>query len=423
MLHGLRVLDLTFYLPGPYATLFLADLGAEVIKIENPAGGDPLRDLGPDGGSPAGSVLFQAINRGKKSVTLDLKSPEGRDIFLRLAAGADAVIEQFRPGVAKRLGIDYESVRARNPKIAYVSLTGYGQTGPLAGEAGHDLNYMARSGLLSLFLDHGDQAAKVRPGPAPESGPAGFDRSRLPPIQIADLFGGCLSAVALLAGMLSARLGKGSGQGTAGGAGVAAAGRHLHLDVSMTDGLFSLLTMTAANHLAAGGQPPRRANLFLAGGEPFYNIYRASDGKLLSVGALEPKFWANVCSVLAQGDPEKKGAAEIAASTEEAARVFATATAAEWLARFQGLDACVTPVLTVEEALRSDLARERGAVVEVAGSSQIGPALKQAAAGEDPDSSRRTAPGLGQHNREVLLSLGLSEAEIARLAARGVIFA
>ncbi len=405
MLHGLRVLDLTFYLPGPYATLFLADLGAEVIKIENPAGGDPLRDLGPDGGSPAGSVLFQAINRGKKSVTLDLKSPEGRDIFLRLAAGADAVIEQFRPGVAKRLGIDYESVRARNPKIAYVSLTGYGQTGPLAGEAGHDLNYMARSGLLSLFLDGED------------------DRSRLPPIQIADLFGGCLSAVALLAGMLSARLGKGSEQGTAGGAGVAAAGRHLHLDVSMTDGLFSLLTMTAANHLAAGGQPPRRANLFLAGGEPFYNIYRASDGKLLSVGALEPKFWANVCSVLAQGDPEKKGAAEIAASTEEAARVFATATAAEWLARFQGLDACVTPVLTVEEALRSDLARERGAVVEVAGSSQIGPALKQAAAGEDPDSSRRTAPGLGQHNREVLLSLGLSEAEIARLAARGVIFA
>ena len=132
MLSGLRVLDLTFYLPGPYATLILADLGAEVIKIENPAGGDPLRGLGPDGGSPAGSVFFQALNRGKKSVTLDLKTAEGREAFLRLAATADGLVEQYRPGVTERLGIGYEAVRAVNPRLAYVSLTGYGQTGPHA---------------------------------------------------------------------------------------------------------------------------------------------------------------------------------------------------------------------------------------------------------------------------------------------------
>lgn len=409
MLHGLRVLDLTFYLPGPYATLFLADLGAEVVKIENPAGGDPLRGLGPEGASPAGSVLFQAINRGKKSVTLDLKTPEGRDLFLRLAATADAVIEQFRPGVVRRLGIDYDAVRAANPKITYVSLTGYGQSGPLAGEAGHDLNYMARSGLLSLFLG--------------EASGADVDRSRLPPIQIADLFGGCLSAVALLAGMLSAKLGDSGG------------GRHLHLDVSMTDGLFSLLTMTAANHLATGGQPPRRANLFLAGGEPFYNVYRTADGKLLSIGALEPKFWTNLCAVLAESDPEKKGAAVIGASTAEAARVFATRTAAEWLSRLEGLDVCVAPVLTVEEALASDLARDRGAVVRAAGTRQIGTPLKRvgagpargdvvragAAAAEPAHPACRPSPRLGESNREVLLSLGLGEADIAGLAARGVI--
>ena len=443
VLRGLKVLDLTFYLPGPYATLFLADLGAEVIKVENPAGGDPLRGLGPlspEGGPSAGSVLFQACNRGKRSLTLDLKSPEGRALFLRLAAGADAVIEQFRPGVAARLGVGYEDVRAVNPSITYVSLTGYGQTGPLAGEAGHDLNYMARSGLLSLFLDDG------RNGNGGGQQSQDVDRSRLPPIQFADLFGGCLAAAALLAGMLAARLppppdeGDGPAGGCRGGAvdaptsgavdaptsgaadgptsGVPAAppGRHLHLDVSMTDGLFSLLTVTAANHLAAGGQPPRRSNLFLAGGEPFYNVYRTADGKFLSVGALEPRFWSNVCAVLAESDPERKGAAVIGASTAEVARVFATRPAAEWLDRFAGLDVCVAPVLTVEEALGSEPARARDAVIEVAGSRQIGPPIKTAGG-----RTFRPAPRLGQDNRAILLSLGLDETDIADLAARGVI--
>lgn len=399
MLSGLRVLDLTFYLPGPYATLILADLGAEVIKIENPAGGDPLRGLGPDGGSPAGSVFFQALNRGKKSVTLDLKTAEGREAFLRLAATADGLVEQYRPGVTERLGLGYEAVRAVNPRLAYVSLTGYGQTGPHAAEAGHDLNYMARSGLLSLFAE-APEGTVAAPFP-------------LPPIQFADLNGGNLTATALLAGMLSARL---TGEGR-------------HVDVAMTDGIVALLSLTASNYLAAGGPPPERPNLFLAGGEPFYNIYRSADGRHLSVGALEPKFWANLCRVLAESDPEKKDPGVIASSREEVARIFATRTAAEWVERLAGLDVCVAPILKVAEALASEHVAARGLVIEAGGVRQIGPALTVVPGGEArrragapvSAASPRPAPRLGEHNREILLALGYGEADIQALAARGVI--
>jgi alpha-methylacyl-CoA racemase len=399
VLSGLRVLDLTFYLPGPYATLILADLGAEVIKIENPAGGDPLRGLGPDGGSPAGSVFFQALNRGKKSVTLDLKTAEGRDAFLRLATTADGLVEQYRPGVTERLGIGSEAVRAVNPRLAYVSLTGYGQTGPHAAEAGHDLNYMARSGLLSLFAED------------PESATAPFP---LPPIQFADYTGGNLTATALLAAMLSARL---TGEGR-------------HVDVAMTDGIVALLSLTASNYLAGGGPPPERPNLFLAGGEPFYNLYRTADGRHLAVGALEPKFWANLCRVLAESDLEKKGPGVIASSREEAARIFATRTAAEWVERLAGLDVCVAPVLTVAEALAGEHVAARGLVIEAGGVRQIGPALtvvpesetrRRAGVPGSATARHRPAPRLGEHNRETLLALGYVEADIEVLAARGVI--
>jgi len=364
VLHGLRVLDLTFYLPGPYATLFLADLGAEVIKIEHPAGGDPLRALGPGGAHPAGSVFFRAVNRNKKSVCLDLKTAKGRELFLDLAATADAVVEQFRPGVAARLGIGYEAVRSRDGRVTYVSLTGYGQTGPLSGAAGHDLNYMAWSGLLSLFQEGG--------------------RLPLPPIQIADLNGGNLAAIALLTGMLSARL----------------TGRGSYVDVSMTDGLLSLMGLTVANHLA-GGRPPTRESLFLAGHEPQYNVYQAADGRFLSVGALEPRFWHTLCEVLAEADPEGKPATVIAASAEETARVFAQKTADEWMSLLEGLDVCVAPVLTVAEALRSDYVRERGMVVQQAGDHPLRQ-IRLPLFPEGWEPPCRPAPDLGEHNREIL---------------------
>ena len=420
MLTGLRVLDLTFYLPGPYATWLLADLGLEIVKVENPAGGDPLRGLGPGGASPAGSVFFQALSRGKKSLTLDLKSPEGREAFLRLAATADGVIEQFRPGVTRRLGLDYEAVRAVNPRVTYVSLTGYGQTGALAGEAGHDLNYMAQSGLLSLFAAggvgaHGDVGSGTHCGApsGPEPGGAAAGRFPLPPIQFADLNGGSLAAVSLLAGLLAARL---SGEGR-------------YFDLSMTDGLLGLMTLTAANFLASGGRAPERSNLFLAGQEPFYNVYRTADGRLLAVGALEPKFWMNLCAALAESDPEKKRPEVIGASAAETARVFATKTAEEWLARLAGLDVCVTPVLSLAEALRGEgplggaaNVRERGMIVETPTAAQIGSPLRAGLSSGDPAAPPdRPAPTLGEHNRDILLSLGYSENEIADLARRGVI--
>lgn len=420
MLTGLRVLDLTFYLPGPYATWLLADLGLEIVKVENPAGGDPLRGLGPGGASPAGSVFFQALSRGKKSLTLDLKSPEGREAFLRLASTADGVIEQFRPGVTRRLGLDYEAVRAVNPRVTYVSLTGYGQTGALAGEAGHDLNYMARSGLLSLFAAggvgaHADVGSGAHGGApsAPEPGGAAAGRFPLPPIQFADLNGGSLAAVSLLAGLLAARL---SGEGR-------------YFDLSMTDGLLGLMALTAANFLAAGGRAPERSNLFLAGQEPFYNVYRTADGRLLAVGALEPKFWMNLCAALAESDPEKKRPEVIGASAAETARVFATKTAEEWLARLAGLDVCVSPVLSLAEALRGEgplggaaNVRERGMIVETPTAAQIGSPLRAGLSSGGPAAPPdRPAPTLGEHNRDILLSLGYSENEIADLARRGVI--
>jgi alpha-methylacyl-CoA racemase len=346
VLTGLRVIDLTFYLPGPYATWLLADLGLEIIKIENPAGGDPLRGLG--------------LNRGKKSLALDLKSPEGRDVLLRLASTSDALIEQFRPGVAGRLGLDYEAVRAVNPRITYVSLTGYGQSGPLAAKAGHDLNYTAQSGLLSLFSE-GDPA---RPFP-------------LPPLQFADLNGGSLAAIALLAGLLESRL---SGQGR-------------YFDLSMTDGLIGLLTLTAANFLAGGGRGPERSGLLLAGQEPFYNVYRTADGRYLAVAALEPRFWSNLCVALAESDPEKKPPEAIGASLAETARVFATRTAEDWLSLLEGRDVCVTAVLTVNEALRGQGPLGGSALVEERGMLTAADAQPGAQAGARATLPRPLRPG------------------------------
>lgn len=391
MLGGLRVLDLTFYLPGPYATWLLAELGAEVVKVESPAGGDPLRWLGPTGSSPAGSVFFEAVNRGKKSLTLDLKTPEGREVFLRLASRADAVVEQFRPGVAERLGIGYETLRQVNPRLVYVSLTGYGQSGPLAAEAGHDINYLAWSGLLDLFLGE-NTGAPHRDGPPP----------RLPPVQLADLNGGSLTAIAVLAGVLGARL---TNRGT-------------HLDVSMTDGALGLLVLTASAYLAGTGPAPAAGNLVLAGAEPFYGVYRCSDGARLAVGALEPKFWSRVLKVLAEADPERRPAEALGASREEVARVFAAHPASFWLERLAATpDTCVSPVLTVREALDHPNTAARGMVA----CGHIACPLAEVGPGGEPRRpAPRPAPRVGEHNRELLLGLGLTEEELQALARSGV---
>src|SRR5258708_7887537 len=256
-LQGVRILDLSRMLPGPYCSMMLADLGAEVIKVEEPKIGDPTRHSPPtiDGRSAA----FIQVNRNKKSIALDLKQPEGRAIFLKLASTADCVLEQFRPDVVDRLRVDYATVAEVNPRIVYCSLTGFGQNGPHRERSGHDLNYLALSGVLGLTAD--ERGKPVIPG-----------------VQVADLAGAMIAGFAILAALL-ARDRTNRGQ---------------YLDVSMFYVMLSMLPIPASYEFA-GKTIPVGGKYVLSGQYPFYNIYQTSDGKYMTLGALEPKFWANFC--------------------------------------------------------------------------------------------------------------------------------
>ena len=265
LLDGIRVLDLSRLLPGGFGTGLLADLGAEVIKVEQPVVGDYMRWLDPKLGDE--SAASWVVDRGKRSIGVDLKSPRGVEVVRRLVRSADAFVESFRPGVADRLGVGYEALRAERPDLVYCSISGYGQTGPLRTEAGHDLNYIGRAGLLSITGSHDG-----RPG--------------IPGVQVADLGGGALLAmVGLLAALVrAARTGEGE-----------------HIDMSMTDGAFALLSVHLGDYFATG-VVPERERMLLNGGYPSYNVYACADGKHLTVGALEEKFFAVVCEVVGRPD-------------------------------------------------------------------------------------------------------------------------
>ncbi|MBS1189166.1 MAG: L-carnitine dehydratase/bile acid-inducible protein [Rhodocyclaceae bacterium] len=383
-LDGIRVLDLTRLLPGPVATLHLADLGADVIKIEDPLVGDYARTLGKGEGED--SAYFRMINRNKRGLRLDLKRPEGVDIFLRLARDADVVVESFRPGVADRLGIGYEAVRAVNPRVAYCSISGYGQDGPYRHLAGHDLNYLGYAGVLDQI------------------GPAGGDPA-IPNFQVADLLGGALTAaMGILAAVVEALR---TGQGR-------------HVDVSMTDSVlahayFAMLRVNEAGHSA-----PRGTDL-LSGGLPCYAVYRTADGRHMAVAALEPKFWKTCCEVLGRPDLGVRhwvAGDEAAAVKAELAALFATRTRDEWVERFAGADCCVTPVLSPEEALANEQIQARGLVAEADGLTQFAPPLKFS---EFDFAVHRSAPKVGQHSAEILLEAGFDPADIARLQAAGTL--
>jgi crotonobetainyl-CoA:carnitine CoA-transferase CaiB-like acyl-CoA transferase len=312
-LEGRLVLDFTTLLPGPLATLMLAEAGAEVVKIERP-GGEDMRRFPPfvDGVS----VPYALLNRGKTCLELDLKEAADRARLAPLLARADVVVEQFRPGVMARLGLGYDDLASINPKLVYCSITGYGQTGPKAEKVGHDLNYVAETGLLAL--SHGPAHAPV-----------------LPPAQIADIAGGTFPAVinVLLALMEADRTRRGG-----------------HLDVAMCDAMFAFAVFAQAQ-LQGGGAVPASGRGFLAGGLARYGLYAARDGRLIAVGALEPKFWAAVCDILElpadrrddARDPDGVRAAVVEAVAREPASV--------WAARFAGLEACVSVVATLEEAM------------------------------------------------------------------------
>ncbi|MCC7103845.1 MAG: CoA transferase [Chloroflexi bacterium] len=385
-LAGLRVLDLTSLLPGPLATMILADFGADVIKVERPGMGDPSRTTQPlvDGISPRHAML----NRNKRAVTLNLKHPEGRSVFLDLVRTADVLLEGFRPGVMERLGLGYETLREVNPRLVYCAISGYGTSGPYRDDAGHDLNYLSLSGMLAM---------------------SGSEPPAMPPTQIADVAGGSLPAVVGILLAVLARQHTGLGQ---------------RVDISMFDGAFSLLVEALAYEVA--GQIARRGQTRLTGRYPCYNLYPTRDGKHLAVGALERKFWENLCAVLGRPDLLERQFAEghegEAAITSLRA-TFQERTRDEWTALCDGKDTCCTPVLEVAEAFDSAQVRERGLLVRV-DHLEAGSLLQLASPvqlGSTPACYDRLAPSLGQDTDAILEELGCSPERIATLKADGAV--
>ena len=391
-LSDVRVLDLSRLLPGGFCSLLLADFGADVLKVEDRALGDYVRWAPPfyDGAEDsAASALFLALNRNKRSIRLNLKDERARKVLIELVRRSDVLLESFRPGVLDRLGVGYERLRAENPGLVYCAITGYGQDGPLRDRAGHDMNYLGLVGLLGLTGE----------ADGPPIQPAG---------QIADLGGGALMAAFGIMAALRERDRSGEGQ---------------LVDVSMADGALSWLAMVAAKHLA-DGVVPRRGELELAGRYICYRPYRCSDG-WITLGALEPKFWDAWCHGVGRKDLLERGfdapGSEAHAEVEE---IFAGRTRDDW-ARFGAEhDCCLEPVLALDEALGSELARARQMVVELdqPGSQravrQLGVPVKLS---RTPGGPRAPGPVLGEHTRAVMSDLGYREEEIAALEDAGAI--
>lgn len=389
-LSGLRVLDLTRLLPGGYATLLMADMGADVLKVEEPGKGDYIRWTPPLVGEFSASHI--ALNRNKRSLTLNLKSQEGREIFLALVDQHDVLLEGFRPGVMDRLGIGWSVLRERNPRLVYCAITGYGQDGPRAHVAGHDANYIGYTGVASITGEEGR-------------------RPVLPGVQIGDLAGGGMAAVIAVLAALHRRESTGTGD---------------FCDISMMDGAMSWLTIHAGNFVAAKVEPERE-RMHLSGGFPCYRIYPAADG-WLTVGALEPQFWAALCRAIGRhdllGDAFASGERrnEVIAELEQ---VFSSRTRREWMEDLDGLDVCVGPVNGFAEAFDDEHVRSRSMVFEDevpgAGSwTHIGDPLKFESSGRTTG-MRIPPPRMGEHTDAVLTSLGKTDEEVAALRTAGVV--
>ena len=382
-LAGIRVLDLTRLLPGPFCSMLLADMGADVVKVEEPRGGDYMRAYPPllESGQ---SALFGAINRNKRSLTLNLKSAAGRSLFLDLAGRADVVIEGNRPGVMKRLGLSWAELQKVNPKLVMCAITGFGQTGPWAGRAGHDLNYMALAGALSL---------NARPGESPH--PLA--------VQVADIGAGAQgAATAILGALLS----------------VARGGDGRFLDVSMTDGALSWLAVPMAQ-LHAEGHPISRGMHRLTGRYACYRVYETADGRFFSVGALEPKFWQALCEVLGRPDlvpAQYAEGEEQDALHAEMEEIFAGRSRDDWEKALGGGELCCEPVLELEEVGRHPHIAARDLINVRPTGLEIAPAVPFL-----EDWRRRDAPGLGEHSAELLSEVGVDEARLGELRAAGVV--
>jgi len=389
-LSGIRILDLSRLLPGAYASQMLADFGADVIKVEEPGSGDYGRFMPPQG--PGGlSLYFVAINRNKRSITLNLKTEQGREIFLRLVRNSDVVLESFRPGVMERLGLGYEQLKAVHPGIVYCAISGYGQDGPYRLRAGHDLNYAGYAGLLHY-----------------NRGPNG--ESVMPPTQLGDLAGGSYMAIMGILAAIVGRVQTGEGR---------------KIDVSMTEGVMSLLPLATTDYLNTG-KAPRPGHSSLDGGLPCYNIYETKDGKHVTLAALEPKFWHTFCTHIGHLEllpfhlPVGPGEREEAMDVLRA--IFKTKTRDEWVTELGDLDACVGPVYSIDEALHDPQAQARGVTVTSQSGDEVFltlPSFPRISGVENE--LRYPPPAMGEHTGELLREAGYTDEEIAQFKAGGAI--
>ncbi|MGC1677805.1 MAG: CaiB/BaiF CoA-transferase family protein [Candidatus Binataceae bacterium] len=395
-LTGIKVLDLTKLAPGPFCTMILGDLGADIVKIEEPGvpTGRRAQQAGKAGTQgPAGAFSgspFNALNRNKKSIALNLKSGPGKEVFVRLAQRADIVVEEYRPGVAARLGISYDKLSVRNPRLIYCSITGYGQDGPYRDLVGHDLNYIATAGVLSIL---------GRKGQLPT----------IPHNIIADYAGGGMhGAIGILAALV-ARTQTGRGQ---------------YVDISMMDGALALMAQSFSTFFATGNIP-RRGETILDGLIPNYNVYETKDGKIVTIGSIEPWFFANLCRALGRED-----LIEHEFNSDKRAEIhkfftdsFKTKTRDEWFELLSKTDICVGRMNTLDEVEHDPQVRARKMIVELDAPGgqkvkQVGISVKLS---ETPGSIRSLAPALGQHTDEVLTGLGYTIEQVAKWREEGAV--
>ncbi|MDF9747522.1 CaiB/BaiF CoA transferase family protein [Natrinema salsiterrestre] len=384
-LDSVRVLDLSRLLPGPYATQLLADAGADVVKVEDTDAGDYARYTPPTTDRDVGA-LFDSVNRGKRSIALDLKSEVGTTAFYRLVEEADVVFEQFRPGVADRLEIDYETLCEHNEDLVYCSLSGYGQTGPDAERAGHDLNYIGVAGLLDMTREDESMAPQI------------------PGYQIGDLGGGLFAAFSIIGGLLSRELGNGGE----------------YVDVAMTDVVASFSQAVA--HEALTGADPRPGETALTGGVPWYDVYETADGRYVTLAALEPKFWTAFCEEAGREDlvdlHGTEDPAELTAVREELEALFATRSRDAWLEALSD-ETMVGPVCTPAEAVDHPQLEARGLIERP---DDAPPRIGFPARGSNvPESHDESIPAHGEHTDELLASVGYDEDERADLREAGAV--
>ncbi|MEY8201103.1 MAG: CaiB/BaiF CoA-transferase family protein [Colwellia sp.] len=382
-LSNLKILDFSTLLPGPFATLALADLGAEVLRVEAPNRVDLTRELGAKDGDA--SYIHRYLNRSKKSIALDLKNNQSTDIIKTLIGQYDIVIEQFRPGVMKKLGLDYESLKAVNSKIIYCSLTGYGQTGPYKDRAGHDNNYLSIAGIQ-------DYSRRKNQAPIPAG------------IQIADVAGGSMHLVVGLLAAVIQRLETGEGQ---------------YLDISITDAAFTLNAMSSASYLGAGIETGPEQELL--NGQQFYDYYETQDQRYLSIGGLEPKFRLGLCEALdvphLTGMAMSQEIAEQLAFKDQLSDIFKMKNFKEWQTFFRKLDICIEPVLTLTEACSHEQIKSRNMIIEVDGIAQIGCAINMS---KSEPCYRFKGVDLGDNNNILTEQFSYSPEQFKQFKSAGV---